>query len=109
MRKKLELAQRTQTSLDPTRIVEPALTIVGHEHSVYYAYLREDSVRRRSGVHVLGPDRDGLQGLSTSSIRGIFRLLRFYGNLLKYGMDGGEEGYWGGFLRPILHKLAGVV
>jgi hypothetical protein len=32
----------------------------------------------------------------------IFRLVRLYGNLLKYGIDG----YWGGFLGVVLEKLA---
>ncbi|KAF2680726.1 hypothetical protein K458DRAFT_392398 [Lentithecium fluviatile CBS 122367] len=56
LRKKQELAQITQTLFEPAMIVEPALTIVGHEHSVYYAYPREDLVCGRSGVHVLGLD-----------------------------------------------------
>ncbi|KAF1969952.1 hypothetical protein BU23DRAFT_601152 [Bimuria novae-zelandiae CBS 107.79] len=42
LRKKQELARIAQTSFEPTTMVEPALTIVGHEHSVYYAYPRED-------------------------------------------------------------------
>jgi hypothetical protein len=107
LRKKLELTQRAQIPLDPTTMVEPTLTIVGHEHSVYYAYTRKDLVSEISGVHVLGPDRDRFERLSTDSIRGIFRLIRLYGNLLKYGMNEGEEGYWGGIFRPDLNKLAG--
>jgi hypothetical protein len=107
LRKKLELTQRAQIPLDPTTMVEPTLTIVGHEHSVYYAYTRKDLVSRISGVHVLGPDRDRFERLSTDSIRGIFRLIRLYENLLKYGMNEGEEGYWGGIFRPDLNKLAG--
>ena len=83
-------------------MVEPALTIVGHEHSVYYAFPREDLVSGRSGMHILGPDLDRFERLSTDSIRGIFRLVMLYGNLLKYGIDEGEDGYWGGFLRPVL-------
>jgi hypothetical protein len=88
--------------------VEPALTIAGHEHFVYYAYPREGSVSGKSGVHVLGPDLNRFERLSTDSIRGIFRLIRLYGNLLKYEMDEGEEGYWGGFLKPVLNKLASI-
>ena len=61
-------------------MVEPALTIVGHEHSIYYAYPREDLVSRRSGVHVLGPDLDRFERLSTDSIRGVFRLVGLYGD-----------------------------
>jgi hypothetical protein len=108
LRKKQELAQIAQIPFEPTTMVEPALTIVGHEHSVYYAYPREDLVSGRSGVHVLGPDLDRFERLSTDSIRGIFRLLKLYGNLLKYGMDEKEDGYWGGFFRPVLDKLAGA-
>jgi len=89
-------------------MVEPALTIVGHEHSVYYAFPQKDLVSGRSGVHILGPDLDRFERLSTDSIRGIFRLVMLYGNLLKYGMDEGEDGYWGGLFRPVLNKLAGI-
>lgn len=108
IRKKQELAQITQTLYRPTTIVEPGLTIVGHEHSVYYAYPRENLVSGRSGVHVLGPDLDRFERLSTVSIRGVFRLVRLYGNLLRYGMDEGEDGYWGQFFGPVLEKLAGI-
>lgn len=106
LRKKQELARITQVPLELTAMVEPAFTIVGHEHSVYYAYPREDLVYGRSGVHVLGPDMDRFERLSTDSIRGVFRLLRLYGNLLKYGMDAKEDGYWGAFFEPILDRLA---
>ena len=89
-------------------MVEPALTIVGHQHSVYYAYPRERLVSPRSDVHVLGSDSDRFKGVGTDSVREIFRLIRLYGNLLKYGMDEGEDGYWGGFFKPILDKLVGL-
>ena len=59
-------------------MVEPALTIVGHEHSVYYAFPREDLVSGRSGMYILGPDLDRFERLSTDSIRGIFRLVMLY-------------------------------
>ncbi|KAF1364339.1 hypothetical protein EJ07DRAFT_172340 [Lizonia empirigonia] len=45
LHKKEELTQMAQIPIDPTTMVEPALTIVGHEHSVYYAYPREDLVK----------------------------------------------------------------
>jgi len=57
-------------------------------------------------VHVLGPDLDRFEKLGTDSIRGIFRLIRLYGNLLEYGMNEGEDGYWGGFHGVVLEKLA---
>jgi len=106
LRKKQELAQITSTLCEPVMMAEPALTIVGHEHSIYYAYPRENLVSGRNGAHVLGPDTGRFERLSTDSIRGVFRLLRLYGNLLKYGTDEREDGYWGGLLRPILDKLA---
>ena len=108
LRKKQELARLAQVQFEPAAMTEPAVTIVGHEHSVYYAYPREDLVSGRSGVHVLGPDRDRFERLSTDSIRGIFRLIRLYRNLLEYGMDEGEDGYWARFLEPVLNKLASV-
>jgi hypothetical protein len=46
--------------------------------------------------------------VGTDSIRGIFRLFRLYGDLLRYGMDKGDDGCWGGLLRPVLEKLAGT-
>jgi len=100
LRKKQALAQTAQVVYAPTAMVEPALTIVGHEHRIYYAYPRED------GIHILGPDLDRFERLSTDSIRGVFRLVRLYGNLLRYGIDEGEDGYWGQFFGPVLEKLA---
>ena len=106
LRKKQELAQTAQLQYDAARMVEPALTIVGHRHSIYYAYPRQKLALQTSDVHVLSPDGYRFAELDTKSIRGIFRLIKFYGNLLKYGMDKEEDGYWGGFLEPVLKKLA---
>lgn len=108
LRKKQELARLAQMSFEPTTMVEPSLTIVGHEHSVYFAYPREHLVAERNGVHILGPDLDRFERLSTDSVRGVFRLLRLYGNILKYGMDEEEDGYWGRFFRPLLNNLASI-
>ena len=77
---------------------EPALTIVGHEHYIYYAYL--DSA---ANIHILGPDIDRFGNVSTRSIRGIFALVRLYGRILEYGMD--ERGFGGQILR-VLEGLA---
>jgi hypothetical protein len=104
LRKKEELAQTVQIPFHPASMVEPALTVVGHEHSVYYAYPRKNLVSGRSSVHVLGPDLDRFERLSTDSIRGVLRVAKVYANLLMYGMDE----YWGGFFRPVLNKLAGI-
>ena len=103
--KKQELARRAQVLIEPT-MAEPVFTIIGHQIYVYYAYPRKDLIYGRDGVHILGPDVDRFARLSTDSIRGIFQLLRVYGNLLRYGMDENEDGYWGGFFRPVLEKLA---
>lgn len=108
IRKKQELAHLAQLSLQPAAMVEPAFTIVGHEHHVYYCYPRNNLVSGRSGVHVLGPDSDRFERLSTDSVRGIFRLLRLYGNVLSYGANEEEHGYWGGVLGEILTRLAGM-
>ena len=56
--KKQELARSAQFFLDLAATVEPAPTIVGHEHAVFYAYPREDLVSGRGGVHILGLDVD---------------------------------------------------
>ena len=77
---------------------EPALTIIGHEHYIYYAYL--DSA---ANIHILGPDIDRFGNVSTRSIRGIFALVRLYGRILEYGMD--ERGF-GGQILGVLERLA---
>jgi len=74
-------------------MVEPAFTVVGHEYHVYYAYLQNDLVAGRSGVHVLGLDSDRFEKLGTDSIRGIFRLIRLYRNLLNGRERGGVLGW----------------
>jgi hypothetical protein len=99
--KKQSLAHDAQILLEPTSIVEPSLTVIGHEHSLYYAYPRDD------GIHVLGPDLDRFERLSTESMRDVFRLLRTYGNILEFGADEGTTGYFGRFLGPVLETLAG--
>ncbi|KAF2468393.1 uncharacterized protein BDR25DRAFT_344352 [Lindgomyces ingoldianus] len=86
--------------------LEPAITIIGHEHKVYYAYLSGSG----GDVTILGPD-EKLVGLTTRSVQGIFRLVRFYGAVLEYcyGVDEEEteKGVWGTFLGPVLRVLAG--
>lgn len=89
-----------QIALEPTIMVESSLTIVEHEHSLCYAY------PRTNGVHVLGPDLDRFERLSTESISGIFRLLASYGNILDFGVDDGSTGYLGRFFSPVLENLA---
>lgn len=74
--KKQELARSVHISFDSVAIVEPALAIVGHEHAIYHAYPRGNIVSGRSDVHVVGPDMDRFERLSTDLTRGIFRLIR---------------------------------
>jgi hypothetical protein len=93
--KKQSLAHEAQIPSGSTIMVEPAVTVIGHKHSFYYAYPRADC------IHVLGPDVDRFGSLSTESFRGICGLLRVYGNLLEFG-----EEYWARFFGPVLEKLA---
>jgi hypothetical protein len=50
----------------------------------------------------------------TNSMLGVFKILRVLRNTVKYRLEGFEEGglkakvgYWGGFLKPVLERLAG--
>lgn len=106
IRKKQELVRSAQLSLDPAALVEPMFTIVGHEHHVYYCYPRDNLAAGGIGVHVLGPDLFRFDCLSTDSVRGIFRLLRLYGNVLRYGVNEEEDGYWEGVLGKTLTRLS---
>ena len=93
LRRKQELAQITQSPLDATKILESTLIHVRREHSVYCTYPREDLGSEDGGVHVVGPDKVRFGNLGTESIRGVFQLLGFYGNLSKYGTGKREDGY----------------
>lgn len=108
IREKQELARLAHLFIEPAAMVEPMFTIVGYEHHVYYSYPRNNLVSGRSGVHVLGPDLDRFERLSSDSVRGIFRLLRLYGNVLAYGADEEENRCWGGTLGNTLIRLAGM-
>ena len=96
LRKKMDLARtplfkvivsqfgvgnRTPLIPAPTALLEPALTIIGHEHKVYYAY---PSSEENGNITILGPD-EKLADLSTRSVEGIFKLIRLYGSILNYG------------------------
>lgn len=103
--KKLEMARDANVSLSLAMMCIPGITIVGHDLSVYLICPLEDQLSRTGDVHVLGPDADRFGRLSTSSVPGIFRILRFYKNLLCYGMDEGTTGYWGQY-KLVLSALA---
>jgi hypothetical protein len=120
LRKKAELAWLAfATDALPRRpdhgaFIEPGITIVGTEHKVYYAYLSEpdsadlsqDTSTSTCTVSILGNDTS-LPSLDTSSVQGVLRVARLYGNLMEYAADeDAETGYWGAFLGPVLESLA---
>jgi hypothetical protein len=74
-------ADKVGANVRPLQLVEPALTIIGSEHTVYYAcpFSAEGDIR------VLGPD-EKFAPLTTCSVQGIFKLLRFYERMLKWGI-----------------------
>ncbi|KAF3030366.1 hypothetical protein E8E12_000933 [Didymella heteroderae] len=103
LRKKIQLARRAGL-VDKSGLVEPCFSIVGHETRVYFAFMASEEM---DAVQILGPE-DGLLGLcETRSVSGIFRALRLWRNVIAYGRDGGSDGFWGGFMGEVLHKLAG--
>lgn len=63
-----------------TAPLEPAVTIIGHEHRIYYAF----PTSATGNISILGPEED-FEKLSTRSVQGIFKLVRFYGTILDYG------------------------
>ena len=95
LRKKLELAENPTTPLRPsaTSLLEPSLTIIGHDHKVYYAC--PTLTAGKGGVTILGPDGK-FADLSTRSVQGIFKLIRFCAGILDYGYqvhkESGQEG-----------------
>ncbi|KAF2872814.1 hypothetical protein BDV95DRAFT_568082 [Massariosphaeria phaeospora] len=94
---------------DLSALIEPAITIVGREHKLYYAFLCWDTVPvgRASVVDKVQVLFDNnVPGLFTDSVPGIFRLARLYGNILEYGMDEGIDGFWGRFMGPVLERVA---
>ncbi|KAF1994105.1 hypothetical protein P154DRAFT_476490 [Amniculicola lignicola CBS 123094] len=135
LRKKMELARRafpetvvleidpasesgvtyptTLVPPSPTALLEPALTIIGHEHKIYYAC--PSSAAGDRDITILGPD-EKFTNLSTRSVQGIFKLIKFYGGILDYGYKTdeeseheGEEGLWGQFLGRIFEAGSTVV
>jgi hypothetical protein len=104
LRKKAELARMAGLSDTASALIEPAFVVVSHEWYFYLAYLHCDGA-----VHVLEHG-----SCSTSSISGVFKILRVLRNVVKYGLEGlkkgelkAKVGYWGSFLGPVLERLAG--
>jgi hypothetical protein len=90
-----------------TALLEPALTIIGHEHKIYYAY----PTSATGDITILGPD-EKFTNLSTRSVQGIFKLISFYATILDYGyrveMNSGQDsngGLWGDYLEKIITKV----
>jgi len=105
LRKKMQLARRVGL-VDKSNLVEPCFAIVGHETHVYFAYITSEE---RDTVRILGPEVGSLGLCETRSVSGIFRTLRLWRNVIKYGKDEGKDGFWGGFMGELLQKLAGGI
>jgi len=78
--------------------VEPGFTVVGHELYFYIAYLESE---HGEAVRILQ-----FGNAATSSVSGVFKQLRMWRNVVEYGLDEGPDGFWGGFLRSVLERLA---
>ncbi|KNG52805.1 hypothetical protein DDE82_009088 [Stemphylium lycopersici] len=100
LRKKMQLA-RCAGILDKSSLVEPCFAIVGHETHIYLAYMASEDV-----VRIQGPEQGFSSACETSSVSGIFRTLKLWRNVIKYGRDEGSEGFWGGFMGVVLQRLA---
>jgi hypothetical protein len=90
-----------------TALLEPALTIVGHEHKIYYAYPSSTT----GDITILGPD-EKFTNLSTRSVQGIFKLISFYATILDYGyraeVNSGQEGdggLWSDYLKKVIKEV----
>jgi hypothetical protein len=90
-----------------TALLEPALTIIGHEHKIYYAYPSSAT----GDITILGPD-EKFTNLSTRSIQGIFKLISFYATILDYGYrvetdseQGAGGGLWGDYLEKVINEV----
>jgi hypothetical protein len=104
LRKKAELARMAGLLHLASALIEPAFVVVGHKWYFYLVYLYP-----YSAAHVLEHG-----SCSTNSVSGVFKILRVLRNTIEYGLEGFKEGgpeaevgYWGGFLKPVLERLAG--
>lgn len=96
LRKKAKLARCTRLP-DTACLVEPGFTVVGHELYFYIAYM--DSGHGAVRILEFG-------NAATSSISGVFKQLRMWRNVIEYGLNNGPHGFLGGFLMPVLERLA---
>lgn len=97
LRKKAKLGRRAGLP-DTTCLVEPGFTVVGHELYFYIAYLESEE---GEAVRILE-----FGNAATSSVSGVFKQLRMWRNVVEYGLDEGPDGFWGGFLKSVLERLA---
>jgi hypothetical protein len=105
LRKKTQLARRVGL-LDKSGLVKPCFAIVGHETHVYFAFMASEE---KDAVHILGPEVGSLGLCETKSVSGIFQALRLWRNVIGYRRDGGNKGFWGGFIGVVLQRLAGDI
>jgi hypothetical protein len=105
LRKKMQLARRAGV-VDKSGLVEPCFAVVGHDTHVYFAYMESEE---RDTVRILGPESAPFGQCETRTLSGVFRALRLWRNVVKYGRDEGGIGFWGGFIREVLQRLAGDI
>lgn len=91
----------TRTTCGPTRHDLPrrARFHCGRT-STPFLYRLHGSCRRRSGACL------EFGNGATDIISGVFRELRLWQNVIGYGLDEGKDGFWGGFLKPVLERVA---
>jgi hypothetical protein len=97
LRKKAKLGRRAGLP-NTTCLVEPGFTVVGHELYFYIAYLESE---KGEAARILE-----FGNAATSSVSGVFKQLRMWRNVVEYGLDEGPDGFWGGFLKSVLERLA---
>jgi hypothetical protein len=85
--KKMQLARRVGL-VDKGNLVEPCFAIVGYRMYVYFVYVGSEE---RNMVHILGLEVGLFSLCETSSVSGIFRALRLWRNVIKYGRDEGSS------------------
>ena len=96
LRKKAQLARRVGLT-DTSCLVEPGFTIVGHKFTFYVAYI---TLEQDDTVYI-----QELGSAKSSNISGVFHQLKILQNIIEYSLDESSDGFWGGFLEPVLGRL----
>lgn len=99
LRQKAHLDQRVGVT-NTTCIVEPCFTFVEHELKLYIAYL---SASEDAPLYI-----QDFSSVSSESISGLFQQLKMWQNVIEYSLDESSNGFWGGFLEPVLRRLASL-